>query len=120
MTSERSGERNAEEVEKVINNFVVCGRCSFFLADYRARHGDEALRDAARESDGKWLVLEWDRTMRQVLQKSYGGRLDRSLYYYDSQCPECRRRFVYRAGDEEEGQLEKFQIRLKAPAAGGR
>ena len=118
MTDERSGSSGSDDLEKVINNFVSCGRCSFFLADYRARHGDDALRAAAQESEDRWLFLEWDNALRHVLQKSYGGRLDTAFYYYDGRCPECQRRFVYQAAGEEEE--EAFKIRLKPVAGRGR
>jgi len=111
--------RNAEqsvpaELEEVIGDFVACGRCSFFLSGYRVIHGLDNLQTAVENQSGKWLHLDWNQETRRLVQKSYGGRLDVELYHYDSRCPECRRRFIYRAATEE-GEQEAFQIELKRP-----
>lgn len=100
------------ELEEVIGDFVACGRCSFFLSGYRVIHGLDNLQAAAENRSGKWLHLDWNRETRHLVQKSYGGQLDVEHYHYDSRCPECRRRFIYRAAAEE-GEQVSFQIELK-------
>ena len=106
--SKKDGE---PELERVLRNFVACDRCSFFLAGYRVIHGMDDLERAAREQSEQWLTLSWNGETRRLLQKSYGGRLDVDLYYYDSQCPVCRRRFTYKAA--EEGEAISFRIEIK-------
>lgn len=102
--------------QQVQDNFVACDRCSFFLAGYKILHGEESINAAVETSDGRWLTFAWDPQTRQLLQKSYGGRLDIELDYYDSQCPACQRRFVYEQGEGEEapdGTAESFRIEIK-------
>lgn len=93
-------------------DFVPCGRCSFFLSGYRAIHGLEVLEETAEENDGDWLLLPWNHETRRLVQDSYGNRLDVDLYYIDGRCPECRRRFVYEAG-EKDGEPPTFRVQLK-------
>lgn len=99
------------ELEHVLRNFVACNRCSFFLAGYRVIYGLENLETAAGNQADGWLSLTWSEETRQLLQSSYGGRLDTELYYYDGQCPVCRRRFTYQAA--EEGEQPQFRIGIK-------
>lgn len=105
----------AQELERVLRNFVACDRCSFFLAGYRVIHGLDNLEAAAKNQSDRWLALSWNSETRHLLQKSYGGQLDVELYYYDSHCPACRRRFIYEAGEEEEGgeTAASFRIEVK-------
>ena len=117
MAKKRSN-RSAEdqltpELERVLRNFVACDRCSFFLAGYRVLHGLSDLEAAAGNQSDQWLRLSWDSETRHLLQKSYGGRLDVDLYYYDSHCPACQRRFVYEARDEETGEPESLRIEVR-------
>jgi hypothetical protein len=114
----RSGDRKQDktDLEYVISDFVACGRCSFFLAGYRIMHGDSGLDSAAADSaadetDRDWLQLIWDAQTRRLVQDSYGNPLDVALDYLDSRCPECRRRFIYRAAENED-EDDKFQIEL--------
>lgn len=80
-------------------DFVACGRCSFFLAGYRVIHGKDQLEQAIEASDDEWLTLRWDHNTRQLVQSSYGSRLDIEFYYFDGRCPECQRRFVISGGE---------------------
>lgn len=111
--SRRGGSRERSELEEVMADFVPCGRCSFFLAGYRAIHGLEVLESAAGESDGDWLALPWNDETRRLLQDSYGRRLDIEHFFLDGHCPECHRRFVYEAG-EKEGEPSSFRVELKS------
>lgn len=95
-----------------MENFLACDRCSFFLAGYRVLHGLEDIEQAVETSDGDWLMLSWDTRTRELLQKSYGGRLDIEFFYFDSQCPVCQRRYVY-ASPLEEGGIEEFRVEIK-------
>lgn len=104
--------------QQVQRNFAACDRCSFFLAGYKILHGQESVDAAVEGTDGRWLTLVWDPQTRMLLQKSYGGRLDLELDYYDSQCPVCQRRFVYgdHGGEGEvarEGESITFRIEIK-------
>lgn len=103
------------ELERVLRNFVACDRCSFFLAGYRVIHGLDNLEAAAKNQSDRWLALSWNSETRHLLQKSYGGQLDVDLYYYNSHCPACRRRFVYQADEEGEGEevSPSFRIEVK-------
>lgn len=108
------------DTQQVIDNFVACDRCSFFLAGYKVLRGADEIEEAIADSDGRWLQLVWDAQTRQLLQKSYGGRLDMALEYYDSQCPACQRRYVYEGEDKEGeenrgGAMGRFRIEIKPP-----
>lgn len=110
--SQRSQEdKPSPDLQHVLRNFVACDRCSFFLAGYRVIYGLENLETAAEDQADGWLSLTWSEETRQLLQSSYGGRLDTELYYYDGQCTVCRRRFTYRAA--EEGEQPLFRIEIK-------
>lgn len=74
-------------------DFVACGRCSYFLAGYRAIHGRQGLEDAIAHSDGEWLTLQWNEETSRLVQKSYGCRMDMDWYLLESCCPICCRRF---------------------------
>lgn len=117
MTKKRSDRATTDphspELAKILRNFVACDRCSFFLAGYRVIHGLDDLEAAASTQSDQWLSLSWDRETRHLLQKSYGGRLDVDLYYYDSHCPACQRRFIYQAGDEESDEPGSLRIEIK-------
>lgn len=114
MAKRDTEQTQSAALNEVIGDFVACGRCSFFLSGYRVIHGVDNLETAAENRSGKWLHLDWNQETRNLVQKSYGGRLDVELYHYDSRCPECRRRFIYQAATEE-GEQESFQIELKRP-----
>lgn len=94
------------DLETVIADFIACGRCSFFLTGYRVLHGKDKLKEAAEASENQWLALSWDHETRQLVQSSYGSRLDVDFYYYDGRCPECQRRFVIGAGELPNGEEE--------------
>lgn len=103
------------DVQRTMENFYACDRCSFFVAGYRVLHGLESIDQAAAASDGAWLELAWDRPTRLLLEKSYGGQLDVELFYYDGQCPRCQRRYVYDGGGEESA-AKTFRIEIKGRA----
>jgi hypothetical protein len=97
----KNQEQTAEEsnLQRTLENFYACDRCSFFVAGYRVLHGMESIDQAAAACDGAWLELIWNRPTRLLLEKSYGGQLDVELFYYDGQCPRCQRRYVYDGGE---------------------
>ena len=98
-------------LEHVLRNFVACDRCSFFLAGYQVIHGRDNLDAAVENRTERWLSLSWNEETRRLVQTSYGGRLDVDLYYYDGQCPACRRRFTYQVAKE--GEQPELRIELK-------
>lgn len=110
-----AGER---DLQRTMESFYACDRCSFFLAGYRVLHGMDSVDQAAAASDGDWLELRWDRPTRLLLEKSYGGQLDIELFYYDGQCPRCQRRYVY-DGREEGGVADRFRIEIRGRAPSG-
>lgn len=91
--------------------FSACARCSFFLAGYKLVHGDEPLQAAVENGRPRWLTLEWNQGLCELVQKSFGSRVDIDCYHYNGTCPECRRRFVYTAADEGK-QSGQFRIEL--------
>lgn len=99
-------------LDQVVSDFLPCGRCSFFLSGYRTIHGDDDLQAAAESRDDDWLSLSWNQETRHLVRDSFGGRLDVELYYYNGRCPECQRRFVYRAAEEGEEEVS-FRVELK-------
>lgn len=110
-TRQSNEEEPSPELARVLRNFVACDRCSFFLAGYRVIHGLENLETAVKNQADNWIALSWNEETGRLLQKSYGGRLDVALYYYDGRCPVCGRRFTYQAGEEEE--QASFRIEIK-------
>lgn len=116
LSEQKSKERNqrseSPQLDELLANFVPCGRCSFFLAGYRVLHGPEHLAATAAHIENGWLDLRWDEELRDLVQRSYGRALDVDIDYYDSRCPECHRRFVFR-GAQEPGEHDSFRIELK-------
>lgn len=99
------------KVAAVISYFSGCGRCSFFLSGYRAAFGEETVRQAVAEIDEDYLYLGWNGRLQDLVVRSYGVRVDVDYDHYEALCPECRRQFVYDAGDEET--LPQFMIALR-------
>jgi hypothetical protein len=116
---EQSQQRPQElDVQRILENFYACDRCSFFVAGYRVLHGLESVEQAVGESNGNWVELVWNRPTRLLLEQSYGGQLDVELFYYDGQCPRCQRRFVYDGGDEEPAaDLFRIEVKPRIPSA---
>jgi hypothetical protein len=75
-------------------SFTSCGRCSLFLVKYRLSHQEEML-EAIEEIDTDWLVLPWHPDMREIVNASYGARIDIESYYLEGTCPECLRPFCF-------------------------
>ena len=91
--------------------FLGCGRCSFFLAAYRAQMGAEKMFQASEERQGNFLQLGWDREMRELVYKSYGWRIDLDATHFSASCPECRRSYTLElVGDEDEAPLFEIEI----------
>lgn len=97
-----------------MNEFVVCGRCSFFLSGFRVIHGADALAAVAEEEHEGWLVLPWNLATCRLLEKSYGFEIDDSCSHFEGCCPECRRCFVF-SKEVAEGDPHLFQVELKHP-----
>ncbi|MFQ5436940.1 MAG: hypothetical protein ACE5FD_18945 [Anaerolineae bacterium] len=108
---------SSPKVKQIVSWFSVCARCSFFLAGYKTAVSDEALDEAATAAKGGWMTLAWNQDVCRLVHKSYGSRLDMDCFHYDGICPDCRRTFVFRGGDEEEGETSQFRIEVK-PGAG--
>jgi hypothetical protein len=82
-------------MSELLTRFTSCGRCSLFLAAYRLNHDDDVLDTASREIDKGWLALPWDQSVRKLINKSYGCRIDVESYHFESCCPECLGQFRY-------------------------
>ena len=95
--------------ETVAGAFVACPRCSFFLAGYRLIHDDFA--EAVEKSQGNWLDLTWNSATRNLVQKSFGCRIDQDTFHFEGVCKECRRSFVYKASPTERS-TEVFRIEV--------
>lgn len=78
--------------------FATCGRCGFFLSAYQMIESAIDLETAVSYTKGRWLTLDWDYEIRNLVNKSYGCNPDTGIYHLDGICPECRRRFIYHAG----------------------
>lgn len=100
--------------KKALNNalarFTSCGRCSLFLAAYRLNHDDAELQAAVNSIDNGWLILPWDPSIRELIKKSYGCRIDVEAYHFESWCPECHGPFVYSEG--EIGQSYTLRVKM--------
>lgn len=81
-------------LDETLIRFTSCGRCSQFLAAYRLKHDDAELLAAVKTIENDWLPLPWDSTVRELLVKSYGCRIDMEAYYFESCCPECQSPFI--------------------------
>jgi hypothetical protein len=97
-------------VDKLTEEFLPCGRCSFFLAGYRVLHGVDHVSAMAEKVKDGWLELRWDEEVRELVQQSYGGELDIELFHYDSRCPECLRRYTYHAGENAGERVFRIEI----------
>lgn len=80
--------------------FATCGRCGFFLSAYQMIESAIDLETAVSHTNGRWLTLDWDYEIRNLVNKSYGCNPDTGIYHLDGVCPECRRRFIFHAGRE--------------------
>jgi hypothetical protein len=104
QTEKRRG-RRAKEKERpeptlfddAARRLQVCGRCSTFLAECRAKLSPETLQTALELSakEKGWLVFPWETDVRAFMFKLYAMPDDHEYYYYDGHCPQCGRRFVY-------------------------
>jgi hypothetical protein len=84
-----------EQYDRTRRRFAACGRCGYFLGDLQLYLGEENLQLAILASRDSWVRLEGDETFRRLLLNAYGVQLDVGYDYFDSTCPECRRRFVF-------------------------
>ena len=104
--------RPASGMVKVAARFAACGRCSFFLAGYKALVGEEALEMAVSQRGHHWLRLPWNQSATDLLHKSYGRRVEADCFHYEGICRECRRHFIYEAPDAAD-EPPQFRIELK-------
>jgi hypothetical protein len=114
----RSKEKETPEttmLERVARRFQVCGRCSTFLAECRAKLDakilDDALQQLEADKEKEWLVLPWEPDVRLMVFKTYAIPDDQDYYYFDSHCPECGRRFIYHVHPIQETP-SSFHLRL--------
>ena len=90
--------------------FSACGRCSMFLAAYRLHYDDSVLQTAVKNIEGGWLALPWDPAIRELINKSYGCRIDVESFHFESFCPECHGLFVYSEPDS--GQPQRLLLKM--------
>lgn len=94
----------------VVEAFMGCARCSFFLVGYRLIHDD--FDEAVDKSDGGWLTLTWDHAVKQHVHKSYGNEIEMDAYYYQGCCKECRRAFIFEeSGGDDQPAIFKIAIK---------
>ena len=101
--------RDKQALDDALIRFTSCGRCSLFLAAYRLNYDDADLQTAVNNIDGGWLTLPWDLSIRELINKCYGCRIDVEGYHFESCCPECHTPFVYSEPDA--GQT--YTLRMK-------
>jgi hypothetical protein len=101
-------------LRQVFDEFVLCGRCSFFLAGCRTAYGLDALEAAAQTGDRQSLSLPWDMSALRLLQESFGFDIDSTVLWFEGCCRECGRRFSFGDPDRAEG-LERVFIQLVSP-----
>ncbi len=80
--------------QQVITRFAGCGRCSFFLSDIRLTRDPAFFEEAVTNIDYNWLVLPMDSSLRILIQKTFGVRLDIDAFFVEGCCPECRRAYI--------------------------
>lgn len=97
--------------EMVQANFAACSRCSYFLSAYKILGGVPGIDAAVEQSSKEWLTLAWNEEVRQLLQRSYGCRIDLDFYHFESCCPDCCRHYVVDLGVGEGAQPE-FQLQI--------
>ncbi len=111
-TQQRRGRHTAaaELTNEVVARFAACGRCSFFLTEYRLSYRPEAFAAAVAHIEQDWLTLEWDSRLRQMVSDAYGSRFDIETFHFEGCCPECRRAFVYRGETEDEPAVLRIAV----------
>lgn len=107
--NESSGRKSKKATIPIVDYFVACPRCSFFLAGYRLLEQD--FDEASESASTDWLDLTWNPGVRNLVRKSYGCEIDEDLQVFQGVCPECRRAFVF-AAHEEEGDADQFSIQI--------
>lgn len=103
-------DRDKKELNNALTRFTSCGRCSLFLASYRLSRDDADLLTAVRNLDGGWLILPWDPSLRELINKSYGCPIDVEAYHFESWCPECHGVFVYSEPEADKPQSLRIQM----------
>ena len=76
--------REKKALNNALTRFTSCGRCSLFLAAYSLNHDDVELQTAVNNIDNGWLILPWDPSIRELISKSYGCRIDVEAYHFES------------------------------------
>jgi hypothetical protein len=118
----RKGKKSGRSVKPTIHrdpvlqdveaSFAACGRCCFFLAGYRSEFGQDNLVAAVQQNgDSGWLSLTWNQHTRNLMNKSYGVRIDIDFYRYEGCCVACQRQFAYEEA-ETEAETAVFRIQL--------
>ena len=102
--------RDKQALNDALTRFTSCGRCSLFLAAYRLNYDDAELQSAVNNIDGGWLTLPWDPSIRELINKTFGCRVDVEGYHFESCCPECHLPFIYSEPDS--GQSYTLRIKM--------
>ncbi len=96
---------------EVEDRFAACGRCCYFLGGYRSVYGKDAVITAVLNQKDNWLTLNWGQSIRELMNKTYGVRIDVDYYHYEGCCEFCQRPFAFQAGDGEE-KVDSFRIQM--------
>ena len=92
--------------------FVGCPRCGFFLSGYRARAGVQQLTSAilqVKNVSRDWLVLDWQPTMLDLLERSYGCEVPSDTFHFETRCEACARVLIL---EESAEQITSLRIQL--------
>ncbi len=84
--------------------FVGCPRCGFFLSGYRARVGIPKLKAAiekVQDVERDWLVLGWQHSMLELLERTYGCEIPSDTLHFETRCRECGRVMILEQVAEE-------------------
>lgn len=93
----------------LLKQFAACGRCSFFWAGYKLI--DETFDETAVSPNQGWLTLSWNHSVRDLVHKSFGNRLDLDFYYYEGCCSACQRPFIFQ-GAANDNTPARLRVRL--------
>lgn len=102
--------KDQQILKEKLSRFTGCGRCSLFLAAYRLDHDDAEMLTAVNGIENGWIELPWDQNLRELINKSYGCRIDIESYYFESCCPECHNIFIYSETEDSEHYTLRFKM----------
>ena len=111
--SEQEEKQRLRAQRQVQDAFAACVRCGYFLSDYRMLHGSEHFADVIGTSGEGWLALTWAPTLRNLIEKSYGLRIDANVEQFKGVCDYCGRVFVLQRAADDESSMEAVDLEMR-------